>query len=141
MNTICKFADIDIYLLYYLDIKTIIRLSTISKDQHTLINSLDFINEIYSLEPGKIDKTEEGRIIPFYDEIIDEASSHNYISLIKWIDASVNKFIYSRKAIDNASTNGHINILDWFDKSPHEFKYSKYGIRGAIENDHIDVLI
>ena len=49
MNTICKIADIDIYLLYFLKIKTIFVLSSITTDENELISKQDFFREIQLL--------------------------------------------------------------------------------------------
>ena len=49
MNTICKFADIDIYLLYFINIDTILAITEISKDQYILMNNLDFIKQLRTI--------------------------------------------------------------------------------------------
>ena len=56
MNTICKIPDIDIYLLKFLDIKTIMTLTRISRDQYELL-SIDFINELRSVKENLISGT------------------------------------------------------------------------------------
>ena len=91
MNTVCKIADIDIYLLYFLKIKTIFVLSTVTKDENELILKQDFIRELQLMrQEYKINKT----------NIIDEASLRGYISILEWMDKSVCKFIYSTYAIN-----------------------------------------
>lgn len=49
MATICNFPDIDIYLLYYFDIKSITTLIKISKSQYNLLSALPFVQELYLL--------------------------------------------------------------------------------------------
>ena len=136
MNTICKLADIDIYLLYFIDIKTVIRLLTISKDQNNLIINLDFAKEICALMQKYGYKYG-------YKKIIDISAAHNYISLIKWISESFleeNEFQYTQNAIDNAAACGHIDVLDWFANSKYKFKYSTNAIDFASDYGNIDVL-
>ena len=123
MNTICKLADIDIYLLYYLDIKTVLAVTEISKEQNTLMINLDFVKQLRTLVQ------KHG-----YKNIIVKAVKYNYISLIIWVSDSINKFKYSSDAINSAAENGHINILDWFANSRYKFKYSKYAIDNAAQN-------
>lgn len=74
MNTICNFPDIDIYLLYYLDIKTISRLVTISKNQNKLLCNQKFIQEIYAL------KDKGMNIIG-----VDEAAEYNFFKYYKMV--------------------------------------------------------
>ena len=97
MNTVCKIADIDIYLLYFLKIKTIFVLSTITKDENELISKQDFFREMQILRKGNI-------VNKF--NIIDIASQYGYISILKWMDKSVCKFKYSTYAIYHAARNG-----------------------------------
>ena len=129
MNTICKLADIDTYLLYYLDIKTVISLTTISKDQFNHMTNLDFIKQL------RILVQKYG-----YENIIDNTATHNYISLIKWISYSINKFKYTSVAIDYAAKNRHIEVLEWFANSKYKFKYTKNAITLAALQGNFDVL-
>ena len=128
MNTICNFPDIDIYLLYYLDIKSMMRLMSTSQNQYNLLSGLEFIKELKSLKDfEKI-------------HIINYAAKYNYLSLIIWIDKSINNFDYNAHAITMASEYANIRILDWFDKSDHEFKYNESAINYASLNGYVDVL-
>ena len=124
MNTICKIADIDIYLLYFLKIKPIFVLSTVSKDENELISKQDSFREMQLIrKENKVNKT----------NIIDLASLYGYISILDWMDKSVCKFMYDT-AIENAACNGHTNILEWFDKSNYKFKYCEWAINKAARN-------
>lgn len=91
---ICKVADIDAYLLYYLDFESIMHLTCVSKDQYAFITNLSFIQELKLLK--------EKHIINIYN-IIEHASYYNYITLINWIDESINEFIYDDDALDRSS--------------------------------------
>ena len=95
MNTICKIADIDIYLLYYLDIKTILKLLLLSIQQNTLMKNLEFIKQL------RIIVQKYG-----HNNIVDTAARYNYISLMQWLSESINEFKYSSNAIDKAAVNG-----------------------------------
>ena len=124
MNTICKFADIDTYFLYFLDIKTVLKLTTISKEQYILILNLDYVKELYALVQ------KHG-----YYNIIDNAANYNYISLIKKISQfSLWEFKYTEDAINLASGEGHIDVLEWFANSKYEFIYTKDAINFAAGN-------
>ena len=132
MNTICKFVDIDTYLLYFIDIKTVISLITISKDQYNHMINLDFVKQLCSL----VQKHE-------CINIIDNAAFYNYLSLIKWISESSvweNEFKYSSYAIAYAADKGYVDILQWFAKSKHEFKYTAYAIDIALIEHKLESL-
>ena len=133
MTTICNFPDIDIYLLYYLDIKSVIRLSAISKDQHTLLSNLDFIRELHLLK---------NTLGTQQKNTINYASQYNFISILQWMHDSSNEFLYTDNAIDFAALHGHVSVLNWFDKMSdiYEFKYSKYAINWASSKAHIEIL-
>ena len=91
MNTICKFLDIDIYLLYFLKLKTIFVLSTVTKDENELISKQDFFREMQILrQKHKVNKY----------NIIELVSRYGYISILEWIDKSENEIIYDSSAID-----------------------------------------
>ena len=131
-QTICNFRDIDIYLLYFLDFKTITLLIRVSKNQNELLLEQIFIRELYLLKQNEK---------PFkLDDIIDFAAKYNYMALIKWYDQSTNEFIYTQKAINRASRYGHIKVLEWFRDSKYEFKYSEAAINRASLNGHINLL-
>ena len=127
-----NFCDFDIYLLYYLDIKSIFNLASISKDENALITSLDFVKELILLK-------RKYRYINTKNTI-DYAATNNYISILKWFDRSNNDFIYTENAIDNASADGYIDIIKWFDESRHEFLYTTAAINLASAKAHIDIL-
>ena len=131
MNTVCKILDIDIYLITYLDFKTICNLLMISKTQYSVMFTFDFINELYLLK--------QKYAVTIFN-IIDLAAQYNYLSLIKQIDRSSSKFYYTVNAIDMASAKEYIDILDWFDKSNHEFKYTTYAINAAAMNNSLKTL-
>ena len=148
MNTICKFGDIDTYLLYYVDIKKILELTTISKDQNTFMFNLDFIKQLRIL-------VQKYR----YKNIIDNAAKHNYISLINWIANSINKFKYTapKKYMKmhafsyifyGAFYTSYRNFC--FAKTPrkyrkcmhfHIFSRAEEAIENAAEYGHIDIII
>lgn len=100
---IVSIPDIDIYILYYLDIKSVTSLGTISKSSNVLISNVQFMKEFYLLNN-------------IYDinkfNIIQYASKHNYIALIKYMDESTNDFIYTIDAIDLATYYGHLPVLE-----------------------------
>ena len=123
---ISSIPDIDIYMLYFLDIKSIMRLATISKDQYVLISNLVFIKDWCKIH--------------CVHNVIDIAAGFGLISIIKWIDESTNDFIYSSEAIDTASKNGYVWILEWFNNSGYEFKYTCYAIDWACLYGHISIL-
>ena len=49
LNTICKFPDIDIYLLYFIDLTTIANITSLSREQYQIIHEQKFIKELYAL--------------------------------------------------------------------------------------------
>lgn len=128
--TICNFPDLDVYLLYYLDIKTIFQLMLISKNQYNLLSKQDFIQQLCLLKRKNI------KIF----EIIEYACKYNYLELIKWIDASVNEFLYDPWAINAAALLSNISILDWFKNSNHIFIYTKTTILSLFSDGNIEVL-
>ena len=131
MTTICGIADIDIYLLYYLDISSVLHLTIISKDQYNTLTNLDFIRELRLLN--------HKYLITIFN-IIYYASLHNYIALMDWINESVNEFRYDETAIANAAANSNISVLNWFDKSNYKFKYNANTIIKASENGYVTIL-
>ena len=147
MNTICKFPDIDIYLLLFLDLKNTIVVSLISKAQYVLISELDYIKQLYNLRRDNPDiytiavtrYDSNPLYFPGYN-IIDNASRYNYIALIQHIHDSVTIFEYTYLAIENAIKYGNIGVLEWFDKSEYEFRYNFSIIYTAIANNQLSVL-
>ena len=133
MNTICNFPDIDIHLLYFLDTTSVLTLSTISKNQHTLMLSLDFVKELRTI-------VQKYNIFNYKFGFIDYAVKHNFLSLIKWFAASINKFSYNDFAMNCAATNGDIQILQWFSESRYEFIYDKSTIGRAARAGNVNVL-
>ena len=79
MNTICKISDIDIYILYFLKIKTIFVLSTITKEENELISKQDFIREMKQLRQEY--KMKKYFIKKYF--IIDLASQYRYVSILQ----------------------------------------------------------
>lgn len=120
MNTLLHLPDVETYLLYYLDIRTIIRLTSISKDQYTLLTNIKFVSEL--------------RIMRKTKNIVGTASQKGFITVLNWLDSSINKFIYTPVSTILASEMGHVHILDWFDKSRHQFIYSNCAITVAAAN-------
>lgn len=59
-ETVCDIIDIDIYLLLYLDLDSIINLLAVSKMQYSVLSNLAFVKQFVSLE-----------------------SKHDYLELIK----------------------------------------------------------
>ena len=101
MNTICPIPDIDTYLLYYLDIKTIMRLTTISKDQHILLSNITPIKEI-----KLINLSVNANHLNNISNLIYFAAYHGYLSLIQWIHESKHLFKYDKHAVNAAAGNG-----------------------------------
>ena len=132
MTTICGLSDIDIYMLYYLDIKSVLNLATVSKDYNVLITNLDFIKDVYLLK-SKCVNINKGNIVYY-------ASQFNCISLLQWLYDSANEFIYTCSAIDSAASRGNIDVLIWFDKFVHDFKYSQSGINLAAAYGYVEIL-
>ena len=114
MATLFNFPDIDIYLLYYLDIQSIMRLAMVTKDN--LIFNLNFVIQLRQIKKQSI------------VDIINYSCSYNYLSLIIWIHESVNEFKYEKWAINYAAAHGNIDVLEWFDKSSYKILYDKNAI-------------
>ena len=131
MNTLLNHADVDTYLLYFLDIKTIINISILSKNQNLLLKNTKSINELLLIliNNHTLD-------IPY---IINCASAKNYINLLEWIHESINKFLYSEITINVAAKNAHIDILQFFHSN-----YKIYDIDRALKlaarYNHVKVL-
>ena len=148
--------DIDIYLLYYLDLQSLLPITLLCKRQNGLLSDQVFIKELRLLKQ-KHKKVNANNIISY-------ASRYNYIAIINWVHKSKNKFNYEVYALYKACQYGNIQVLDWFDKynymtidkseaskygsdgilkyfgmSKYEFKYS-YAIIYACENGHVSIL-
>lgn len=119
---ITTISELDIELLYYLDIESVINVCCISKFEYNIISDLDFYKQLLSLKTKSI------------DNIIYAAAQHNYVSLIEWISKSINKFHYSSNIIDNACKHGNIDVLEWFAKSNYKFEYTEHAIIQAAAN-------
>ena len=141
MNTICNFPDINIYLLYYLNITNIMKLTMISKSQNALLLELDFVKELLLLKKPVLHipkYTIETDVYGTYIRenkntdldycIVDEAAKNNYLSVIIWMHESINNFNYTEKAINATSS---IAVLNWFKDSGLKFKYDKTAVNGA----------
>lgn len=127
---ITSVSDLDIEILYYLDIESIIHLSLITKYQYKLISNLGFIKELLSLKYPGIKSL----------VLVDIAASNNCLLLLEWLSNSVNSFRYTVNAIDEASRKGHIGVLEWFKKSGYKMNYTYEAIDFASHNAHIKVL-
>ena len=117
-NTICKCFDIDIYLLYFIEITPMVRLLELSKEQYQIMHKQQFIKELFIINSPEF-KKKYGALNGLQylkSNIIDNAALDNYISLIKYMYKSATEFKYTSNAIKYASYNNHINILDWFAK-------------------------
>ena len=141
-NTICKCSDIDIYLLYFIELEEMIKLTILSTEQYQIMHKQQFIKELFIINGTDFRKKICTLFISSFN-IIDYASLDNYIVLIKYIYESVNEFKYTKNAINYASYNNHINILDWFAEiscstdnfnSKYEFKYDRNTISFAAYN-------
>ena len=133
MSTICNFSDVDIYILYYLDIGSILKLNTLSTKQNILISNQQFVKEIRQLKQKykNINK----------NNIIDYACKKNYISILEWVHNSINDFRYTVYSIIWASGNGYMSILEWLYKSGYEIKYSDTVICEASCNGNLNILV
>ena len=104
--TITNIPDINIHLLNYLDIKSVIRLSAISTAQYVLLSNLNFVKQLHALKRNLMGTNSQ--------TIIDYASQCGYMEIIEWMYNSTNNFEYTDNAIRRASQYGHTNILEWF---------------------------
>lgn len=99
MNTIFNHPDIDSYLLYFLDIKTIVHMAILSKNQYSLLQ--ENLSELFLAQNNNI------------KYIINYAAENNCIRLLRWVHDSVHKFLYSNITINVAALNGNCEVLDW----------------------------
>ena len=97
MNTICKFADIDTYLLYFINIKSILAITEISKEQYIHMTNFAFIKQLRVLVKKY-----------GYKNMIDNAATNNYISLINWMSESSLRF---RKNNFKYTYAGHLKCM------------------------------
>lgn len=111
--------ELDIYLLYYLDIKTVFTISAISKYQYELITNQQFVKDLSILKENT--------------KIIDYALQNNYISILQWFDESVNEINYDILSVGWVVWYGYIEILDWLKKNKCEFNHDDCLIRKAIQ--------
>ena len=129
---ITSIPDLDIELLYYLDITSIMNLRMICKEEYIVISNLDFVQKLILVKR----KYKFARM----EYIINLASESGFISILEWIKKSIHEFIYNNTAIDGAAHNNHLSVLNWFDQSPYEFKYSRYVTYIASRNGNIEIL-
>ena len=125
-------SDIDIYLLYYLDLQSLLPITLLCKSQYTLLSDQAFIKELRSLKQ----KHKKVNV----DNIISHAIRYNYIAIINWIHQSRNRFNYGCHAIYKACRYGNIEVLEWFDKSHYIFKYNNTTIDEACKYGYVSVL-
>ena len=94
--SILVYPELNEYLLNFLDIRSILRLSIISKETNKLLLSQPFIKDIH-----KIVQIEN--IKNFDNEIVDLASKNGHIAVLEWFKNSEYEFKYTDDAIDWAS--------------------------------------
>src|SRR5580704_195612 len=99
--------DLNAYLLYFLDIKSILTLSAVSKEQQQVLLSIKLYTDIRFISTKESFRT-------FRTDIITISSKHGSISLLEWFNNSGYEFKYTFSAINVASVNGHISVLEWF---------------------------
>ena len=104
-QTVCNIADIDIYLLFYLDLDSIINLLSVSKMQYNVLSNLVFVKQLVSLKQ----KYEYCNL----RSVVLLGSKHDYLELIKWIDMSINNLYIYSDAIYNACKYGYVSMLEW----------------------------
>ena len=122
MNTICKFTDIDTYLLYFIDLSLLFTLTTISKDQNKHMFNLDFVKELHII----VQKYG-------YKNIIDNAAKHNYVSVLNWLADTKYDFKYFKINYNKPmpSRNGYIDLLNRDANSIYVLQYFTYAIDEA----------
>ena len=103
-------VDLDIYLLNFLDLKSILNLSLISKKQKLFMLGIPLFNDINDLI-----KKESWKNLS--ENIVNISSKHARISILDWLKNSGFEFNYTMYAINRASVNGHTNVLEWFKKN------------------------
>ena len=119
--SILPIYDLDIYLLNFLDIKSILILSSISKKHRD-----NFSNMKLYIDIKEILKKESFQSL--IADTVCMACKYCSIALLEWFKNSGYEFKYTSDAIDSASENGHIAILQWFKNSGYEFKYTSNAI-------------
>lgn len=142
MNTICNLPDIDIYLLLFLDIKRIMILNIISKNQNALISELDFIKELRILRSDSKTVYEyllRNKEFNYGIYLVDYVVKYNHVALLQYIHDSSMNFVYSSCAINFAAEYGNIRILKWFYKYKYEFIW-KDAINVAFYYDRKNIL-
>ena len=145
MHTLFIIPDIDCHLLYYLDVRSIMNLASISKAEFKLISNLDFIKEIAIIKKKKITEC----------NIIYYAETYGFLSILKWCNnIIVNLFfnandtdetIYDKLiCLDNSDKKNtiinHNKILQWFIDSGSNFEHSNIDIVLALKNNNIKIL-
>ena len=135
MSTILNHPDLDIYLLYYLDIRTIIDMASVSRALNILFKNTPFIYELYLTKNDK-----NNSLCCSIEYIINVAVQNNYVNLLQWIHSSVHIFIYSPLTINLAALYGHYNILEWLYNAKYHLQYSQRTIANAVIRNHIGVL-
>ena len=125
--------DLNAYLLYFLDTKSILTLSAVSKEQQQVLLNIKLYTDIRFISTKESFRT-------FRTDIITISSKHGSISLLEWFKNSGYEFKYTFYAIDWASRNGHLRVLEWFKNSGYEFKYTSDAIDGASSKGHLSVL-
>lgn len=110
-------------MLYYLDIKTIIRLLSVSKDYNFTLSTQCLVRELCLLK--RVTKL----------DIIDSALRKNYGAVLKWIYASGKQIIFSSCAIYEAIQNNNSEVLDWIKHIDFKIVYFQ-GARYVYFTDH-----
>src|SRR5580692_3832952 len=124
--------DLNAYLLYFLDTKSILTLSAVSKEQQQVLLSIKLYTDIRFISMKE-------SFLAFRTDIVTISSKYGSISLLEWFTNSGYEFKYTY-AINVASENGHLSVLEWFKNSGYEFKYTSNAINVASENGHLSVL-
>ena len=104
--SIIDHSDLDIYLLNFLDIESILTLSLVSKTEHNLLTSNKFFIDLFHI-------VKKETLTEFLKNPIDLVCKYGSTIVLEWFKNSNYEFKSDEKAIDWASKNGHTNVLEW----------------------------
>jgi hypothetical protein len=99
---------------------------------NNIVNLLNYLIQ-------KPDKYELYDIL-YAGELMDIASSDNYIDVLEWLKNCGLELHYSSNSLDNACANGHINVLEWWFNSGLPLKYTRKSLYYATLYNHINIL-
>ena len=125
--------DLDIYLLNFLDIKSILILSSISKKHRDNFSNMKLYMDIREISKKELFQS-------LIADTIRVACKYCSIALLVWFKNSGYEFKYTAGAINLASNNGDVAVLQWFKNSGYEFKYTSNAIDWASFHGHVAIL-